>query len=74
MPKDFYTRMAEQRLQEQEGFALANGYLVVTKDNTTNYALRIGNTAPIALCPMREDAVRIAYAMAMVFPIKDAKP
>jgi len=65
---DFFNRQFKKERQEQEAYAAAHGYTVKSgKGGHYVYSRQRALPAvPLANCALREDAVRVAYALAML--------
>lgn len=71
---NFFTRMAERELEKQEAYALEHGYTI--KDLVTSAGWKIFHvfrtvrtgSPSYCHCSIREDAIRIAFALAKTFP------
>lgn len=75
MPRDLWQNLFEQEIQQQEDYARDHGYFINTgREKATHYIFKQDSRSPLALCVSHDDAVRIAYALAKVFPKTEGSP
>ncbi len=80
MTENFFNTMFEQERQEMETYAREHGYTIQEVENglpfsrgNAYYVWKQEGNAPLTLCVSQWAAIRIAYALARVFPAADEK-
>ena len=79
MPDHIFSRIFERERQEQEAYAKEHGYTVESQAPAkmrpeTHYVYQQGSPFPMCQCVLREQAIRIAYALAKAFPKTEGAP